>query len=314
MNGLLYALMGVGGLVFLYFGAEWLVKGGVSIARRCKISPLIVGLTLVAFGTSAPELFVSVDAAWNGLGDIAIGNVVGSNICNILLILGLSALISPLSVNPVLFKRDVPLLLIASLFLAGMCGFFSGIGRIVGCVLFLGCIVYTLVGIFESRKAVSEEHPVDEKILHPVMSVIVVAAGLLLLVVGSKFLVGSAIFVAKTFGIPDSVVALTLVAVGTSLPELATSVVAAIKGETDIAIGNVVGSNIFNILCILGLSGLISPMKSVGIDWIDLGLMVTSAFFLWPIMKTGHKISRVEGFLLFISYIGYTTWLILKIG
>lgn len=313
MNAALYALMGLGGLVFLYFGAEWLVKGGVAIARRCRISPLIVGLTLVAFGTSAPELFVSVDAAWNGLGDIAIGNVVGSNICNILLILGLSAVISPLSVNPLLFKRDVPLLLIASLFLAGMCGLFSGIGRIVGGVLFLGCVIYTLLGILESRKEAAEGDP-EEKLLHPVISLVLVAAGLLLLVAGSKFLVGAAVFTAKTFGIPDSVVALTLVAVGTSLPELATSVVAAIKGETDIAIGNVVGSNIFNILCILGLSGMIAPMKSVGIDWVDLGLMVASAFLLWPIMKTGHRISRIEGMLLLISYCVYTAWLIFKIS
>lgn len=312
MNGLLYTLMGIGGLTFLYFGAEWLVKGGVTIARRCRISPLIVGLTLVAFGTSAPELFVSVDAAWNGLGDIAIGNVVGSNICNILLILGLSAVIAPLSVNPLLFKRDVPLLLIASLFLAGICGFFSGIGRIVGGVLFLGCVIYTLLGILESRKQTVEPEP-EEKLLHPVMSFILAAAGLLLLVAGSKFLVAAAVFTAKTFGIPDSVVALTLVAVGTSLPELATSVVAAIKGETDIAIGNVVGSNIFNILCILGLSGLIAPMKAVGIDWIDLGLMVASALFLWPIMKSGHRICRTEGWILLAAYGIYTAWLILKI-
>ena len=312
MNSLLQILGGVAGLTLLYYGAEWLVKGGSAIAVRCKVPPLIIGLTLVAFGTSAPELFVSLDAALAGKGDIAVGNVVGSNICNILLILGLSALISPLGVNKVLFRRDVPLMILSSLFITVLCFIQGGIGRVAGMILFAGIVIYTVVGIIEGRHEASQDAP-PEVSISKVMSVVAVVAGLGALVLGARLLIKAAIFMATSLGVPDSVIALTVVAIGTSLPELATSVVAAIKGEADIAIGNVVGSNIFNILCILGLSSIVSPIQCVGIDAVDFIVMTLTAVVLWPIMKTGLRISRMEGVFLLLTYAAYTTWLIYKL-
>ena len=312
MNPLLQILGGVAGLTLLYYGAEWLVKGGSAIAVRCKVPPLIIGLTLVAFGTSAPELFVSLDAALAGKGDIAVGNVVGSNICNILLILGLSALISPLGVNKVLFRRDVPLMILSSLFITVLCFIQGGIGRVAGMILFAGIVIYTVVGIIEGRHEASQDAP-PEVSISKIMSVVAVVAGLGALVLGARLLIKAAIFMATSLGVPDSVIALTVVAIGTSLPELATSVVAAIKGEADIAIGNVVGSNIFNILCILGLSSIVSPIQCVGIDAVDFIVMTFTAVVLWPIMKTGLRISRMEGAFLLLSYVVYTSWLIYKI-
>lgn len=312
MNSLLQILGGVAGLTLLYYGAEWLVKGGSAIAVRCKVPPLIIGLTLVAFGTSAPELFVSLDAALAGKGDIAVGNVVGSNICNILLILGLSALISPLGVNKVLFRRDVPLMILSSLFITVLCFIQGGIGRVAGMILFAGIVIYTVVGIIEGRHEASQDAP-PEVSISKVMSVVAVVAGLGALVLGARLLIKAAIFMATSLGVPDSVIALTVVAIGTSLPELATSVVAAIKGEADIAIGNVVGSNIFNILCILGLSSIVSPIQCVGIDAVDFIVMTLTAVVLWPIMKTGLRISRMEGVFLLLTYVAYTTWLIYKL-
>jgi cation:H+ antiporter len=312
MNSPLQILGGVAGLTLVYYGAEWLVKGGSAIAVRCKVPPLIIGLTLVAFGTSAPELFVSLDAALAGKGDIAVGNVVGSNICNILLILGLSALISPLGVNKVLFRRDVPLMILSSLFITVLCFIQGGIGRVAGMILFAGIVIYTVVGIIEGRHEASQDAP-PEVSISKVMSVVAVVAGLGALVLGARLLIKAAIFMATSLGVPDSIIALTVVAIGTSLPELATSVVAAIKGEADIAIGNVVGSNIFNILCILGLSSIVSPIQCVGIDAVDFIVMTLIAVVLWPIMKTGLRISRIEGVFLLLSYAAYTTWLIYKL-
>lgn len=312
MNVLIQVVGGIAGLAFLYYGAEWLVKGGSAIAVRCKVPPLIIGLTLVAFGTSAPELFVSFDAALAGKGDISVGNVVGSNICNILLILGLSSFISPLGVNKTLFRRDVPLMIIASIFISVLCIMLGGINRIVGLILFAGIVFYTAIGIIEGRRESSQEET-PEVSLSKTMSVVAVVAGLAALVAGARLLINAAVFMATSLGVPDSVIALTVVAVGTSLPELATSVVAAIKGETDIAIGNVVGSNIFNILCILGLSSIFAPIKCVGIDFVDFIVMSVTAIILWPIMKTGLRISRMEGVFLLLSYAAYTTWLIYKL-
>lgn len=312
MQETLNALFGLAGLALLYFGAEGLVKGGCAIAARCRVPPLVVGLTLVAFGTSAPELFVSTDAALRGLGDMAVGNVVGSNTCNIALILGLSALITPLGVNPTLFRRDVPLMVIASLATAVLCGFFGGIGRLAAAVLFTGLLVNTFLGIREGRAA---DAPADEQptvAYSWLKSLVLVLGGLGALVLGSKLLLKAAVYLAARLGIPDGIVALTVVAVGTSLPELATSVVAAIKGERDIAIGNVVGSNVFNLLGILGFSALLAPVTCPSIDGIDLAIMVFTAILLWPIMKTGHRITRGEGAFLLLIYVAYTAWLVVK--
>ena len=306
MNEISMALGGLIGLALLYYGAEYLVRGGSAIASRSRISPLVIGLTLVAFGTSAPELFVSAGAAFHGLGDIAIGNIVGSNICNIALILGLSALIAPIEVNSEIFKRDIPIMILASVALTAVCLFFGGFGRLIGFLFLLGLVVYTVLGIASS--------PAKDALDAPTMSrtaaFVAVIGGLIALIVGAKLILAGAVAIERHFGVPDEFVALTVVAVGTSLPELATSVVAARKGEADIAIGNVVGSNIFNILGILGISALIRPVRIEGMDWVDFAMMVATAVILWPLMGVRGRLCRTEGVFLLLVYIGYLVWLV----
>ncbi|MBE6367753.1 MAG: calcium/sodium antiporter [Lentisphaerae bacterium] len=304
---------GLIGLILLYYGAEFLVKGGSSIALKMKISPLVIGLTLVAYGTSAPELVVSADAALKGFGDVSIGNIVGSNICNIALILGVCAIITPLQVNKNLLKFDIYLMIITALALTGCYALSGGVNRWQGAVLLAGCISYTLWSIYSSRRqtAASEEVPPPPK-YGIIVSLVLVAGGLAALIGGSKLFVNAAIALAQLCGVSDAVIGLTVVAVGTSLPELATSVVAAIRKEQDIAIGNVVGSNIFNVLAILGVAPLISPIKTQDISYVDMGLMVFVSILLYPMMKTGMKISRREGIVLLAIYVAYTAYLIIK--
>ena len=306
MNEVLMALGGLVGLVLLYYGAEYLVRGGSAIASRSCVSPLVIGLTLVAFGTSAPELFVSTSAALNGLGDICIGNVVGSNICNIALILGLSALIAPLAVNAELFRRDLPIMILASAALTVVCLFCGGIGRVVGLLFTVGIAVYTVVGV-KSASGKCEAHLPE---MSRGTACLAVVGGLLALVGGAKLILSGAVAIERHFGMADEFVALTVVAVGTSLPELATSVVAARKGESDIAIGNVVGSNIFNILGILGISALLRPVTIEGMDWVDFVMMLATAAGLWPLMGARGRLGRFEGVLLLAVYGVYLWWLV----
>ena len=308
MNEILMALGGLVGLALLYYGAEYLVRGGSAIASRSRVSPLVIGLTLVAFGTSAPELFVSTSAALHGLGDVCIGNVVGSNICNIALILGLSALIAPLAVNAELFKRDLPIMILASVVLTVVCLFCDGIGRIVGLIFVVGIVVYTIIGIKSSPEKCEANPPAMSR----TAAYFAVIGGLLALVGGSKLILLGAVALERHFGVADEFVALTVVAVGTSLPELATSVVAARKGESDIAIGNVVGSNIFNILGILGLSALLRPVAIEGMDWVDFGMMLVIAVGLWPLMGVRGRLGRFEGVLMLTVYGVYLWWLVQK--
>ena len=318
MGLLLQIAGGISGIVFLYYGAEFLIKGGVSIALKFKVSSLVIGLTLVAFGTSAPEFVVSLQAALTNHGDISIGNVVGSNICNIALILGLCAVISPLKVNPSILKFDGILIIVVSCLLALFYWLTSGVNRIEGAILFLGLLGYIAWSFYSSRKAekvalegqnkevLAEE---NKQIYSFVVSTIFVVVGLGALVIGANLFVNSAVYIAKICNISDAVIGLTIVAVGTSLPELATSLVAAIKHEEDIAIGNVIGSNIFNILGILGIAPLVSPIKTTNISWVDMSVMIALAVILYPMMKTRHTISRVEGGILLVIYIGYVFWL-----
>ena len=312
MQTVINLLYGAAGLVLLYYGAEFLVKGGVKIAQKMKISPLVVGLTLVAFATSAPELVVSVDASLKGHGDISIGNVVGSNICNIALILGVCAMITPLTVNKKLFKVDVPLMIGSAAVLSIFCLMSHGVNHWQGLILFAGIITYTVTSIRTARKeeAGNAEAGEDSSDVNLLVAVLFVAGGLGMLVGGAKLFVNSAVYLAKLFKVSDAVIGLTVVAVGTSLPELATSVVAAIKGEKDIAIGNVVGSNIFNVLAICGITPFIAPISAPGISWVDLAMMIGVSVLLYPLMKTGFTISRKEGVLLFAIYVGYTVYLI----
>ncbi len=306
------------GLVLLYYGAEFLVKGSSSLAFQLGVTPLLIGITIIAFGTSSPELTVSVGAALTGNSGIALGNVVGSNICNILLILGIAALIRPLEVKVQLVRLDVPVLIVCSVVL-GLFLIDRTISRIEGGVLFAGICLYVFYNIREARKArlkvqeqVSEDAGIE--IIVPSRSVLFAVSGLLLLLTGGYVFVEAAVKLATHFGVSKILIGLTIVAIGTSLPELATTVLASIKGAADIAIGNVVGSNIFNILAILGLVAIIQPIQDVEIDVWDITVMIGAAVCLLPVMRTGFQISRREGFVLLLLYAAYMTFLILSKG
>ena len=306
------------GSAALYYGAEWLVGGGSKTAKKLGISPLIIGLTLVAYGTSAPELVVSVDSALAGQGGISIGNVVGSNICNIALILGLCAVITPLTVNRAMLKSDVPVMALTAVAFCLIYWWQDGINRIGGAILFAGFVLYNAKVIIGAKKEAALNHSVEtapeedgDKAEKPLYLYLLLAAlGLVVLVLGSKAFLKGAIEIAKLTGLSETVIGLTIVAVGTSLPELATSVVAAIKGERDIAIGNVVGSNIFNILLIMGVAPLITPLTGANIQPMDLIALLATTFLLIPFMITGFRLNRVEGAVLLAMYGAYTAWLI----
>jgi|TARA_A100001518_G_C1212142_1_gene54715 cation:H+ antiporter len=313
----------IAGLVLLVAGAEVLVRGAAKLAAQFGISPLVIGLTVVAFGTSAPETAVSVQAALNGSGDIAIGNVVGSNIANVLLILGMTALVAPLVVSRQLIRLDVPIMIGASLVTFGL-AWDGELSRIDGALLFTAVVVYTLFLIISSRreKAAEVDHEfakefgLDEpaKPHAGLINAGLVIAGLVLLVVGSNFLVEGAVALARALGLSELVIGLTVIAIGTSLPELATSIMAAFRGERDIAVGNIVGSNIFNLLCVLGLASLVSP-QAIGVSSnalaFDFPVMIAVAVACLPIFFAGYCIKRWEGALFVAYYVAYTLYLVL---
>ena len=258
-------------LVALYIGAGWLVQGSSALAFKAKISPLVVGLTIVAFGTSAPELVVSLNATRKGEGDIAIGNIIGSNIFNIGIILGVSATICPLQVKKQLLRIDIPVMLAATVLLTIL--FWNGtLGRTEGLFFLTGIIIYTIFSLFYSRKH-GEEGPseeLEEQPKHRAAATQAIVGGLVVLVFASRLLVDNAVSIAKELGVSEAVIGLTIVAAGTSMPELATSIVAAYKRKTDIAIGNIVGSNLFNILPIAGSCSLIHPIEAKNVNYIEL--------------------------------------------
>ena len=306
----------VGGLVMLFIGAEGLIRGSSNLAIKIGITPLVVGLTVVAFGTSTPELVVSLKAALLGNSTISLGNVVGSNIANIALILGVASLIRPLDVHAKVIMREIPIMigisfLLLLLLIDGELGFFDGL------IFVLGLIVYLVVNVLMARKEKNPEiesefsEGLKSKLGIP-LSIIFMFVGLGLLVLGANLFVQSAVAIAKMFNVSDAIIGLTIVAIGTSLPELITSIVASYKKEADIAIGNVVGSNVFNILGILGITALIIPISSVGISYIDLGVMLVTAIILFPLSRSGFSISRMEGALLLAGYAGYIYYLIPK--
>jgi cation:H+ antiporter len=314
----------IAGLVLLVAGAEVLVRGAAKLAAQFGIPPLIIGLTVVAFGTSAPETAVSVQASLNGSGDIAIGNVLGSNIANVLLILGMTSLIAPLIVSRQLIRLDVPIMIGASLITYAL-AWDGALSRLDGALLFSAVIGYTLFLIVSSRRsnaaATADDEFTKEFGLHaqpkPYASLInagLVLAGLVLLVTGSNFLVEGAVSLARALGLSELVIGLTVIAVGTSLPELATSILAAIRGERDIAVGNIVGSNIFNLLCVLGLASLVSPQAiSVAASALafDFPVMIAVALACLPIFFTGYSINRWEGLLFVAYYVAYTVYLVM---
>ncbi|MBK7825267.1 calcium/sodium antiporter [Nannocystis sp.] len=307
------------GLVLLVVGADALVAGASRIAGRLGISSLVIGLTVVAFGTSAPELAVSVTGALTGQTDLALGNVVGSNIFNILLILGLSALVAPLIVQRQLVRLDVPIMIAAT----GLCWLMAldgVISRIDGAILALGIVLYTTILIRMARQestiaAAGTETPVAFGLKDRIpVQIAMILAGVAMLVLGSHWLVNGAIALAETLGLSKLIISLTIVAAGTSLPELATSVLAAYRGERDIAVGNVVGSNIFNILCVLGISSVIAP-SGVGVApaalAFDIPVMTAVALACLPLFITGGVVSRWEGAVFVAYYVAYTVYLVL---
>ncbi len=298
-------------LVILYFGAEGLVSGASSLAKRMGISPLIIGLTIVSIGTSMPELVVSVKAALVGQSALSIGNVLGSNMFNIGIILGLSAIIYPLSVKRQLLKLDVPFMVLVSVFFL-LLFLDSKISRIEAgllILLFISYISYLIITSTKDRKNQPDKKSqnTDEIKMskHWSIDLIFIVVGLLALVYGSDLLVVNSIIIAERLGMSEAMIGLTIVAAGTSMPELATSVVAAIKKRSDIAIGNVVGSNIFNILLILGVAGLIHPISTPEINYMDSLFVVALGLVLWLFMKLGTRIRRWQGTTFIFIYVLY---------
>ncbi len=310
------------GLVLLVVGAEALVRGASKLAAIAGISPLVIGLTIVAYGTSSPEMAVSTMTALSGQADIAVGNVVGSNIFNVLFILGVSALVSPLIVAQQLIRLDVPIMIGVSV-LALVFGLDGNISRVDGIILFTLAVLYTIFLIYQGRKEPNLEVQAEYDQYgrnsggsagQLLINLAYIAVGLVLLVIGSRWLVDGSITIARIFGVDELVIGLTIVAVGTSLPELATSVVASLKGERDIAVGNVVGSNIFNILAVLGLAGIVSPAGVTVSDAairFDIPIMIAVAIACLPVFVSGNLIARWEGFVFVWYYVAYTLYLIL---
>jgi cation:H+ antiporter len=306
------------GLVLLIAGADLLVRGASSLAVALRISPLVIGLTIVAYGTSAPELAVSVQSGFAGQGDLALGNVVGSNIFNVLLILGLSATVAPLVVSRQLVRSDVPLMIGVSLLFL-LLALDGSISRWDGLLLFAGAIGYTTYTIIQSRReqqlqATPASTPRSGATFW-LVQVGMLLVGLGMLVLGARWLVNGAVAFAEALGVSELIIGLTIVAAGTSLPEVATSVLASLRGERDIAVGNVVGSNIFNLLSVLGLTALVSPgaipVSGAALAF-DIPVMLAVMIACLPIFFTGYVIARWEGLLFLGYYVAYTLYLILN--
>lgn len=315
---LLDALLLLGGLIGLTIGAESLVRGAGRLALRVGITPLVVGLTVVAFGTSAPELFIGIGATLQGNEDVAIGNIIGSNIANVLLIIGIAALCSPLTISRSLVRFDVPVMILVTV-IAGAVAMTGVVGSWFGFLLLVLLVAYlfTLMKLAKAGRhqllpAVDPEETKKEYAVLP--QVLFVIAGLALLAVGSKYLVDGAVGIALALGVEPLVIGLTVVAVGTSAPEIATSVVATLRKQTDIAVGNVVGSNIFNLLLVLGACTLVAtggldiPMSSIRLD---IPVMILCALICFPMFIRGFTVTRAEGAAFLLFYFAYLTYLVL---
>ncbi|MBT4014729.1 MAG: calcium/sodium antiporter [Deltaproteobacteria bacterium] len=307
---IMIAIYIIGGLILLYFGANWLVQGAITLSLYLGLSPLIVGLTVVALGTSIPEALVSVQAAIGHQGGIAIGNVVGSNILNIALILGLSAFFNPLKVDSHLVKADIPLLAGATFMLVVLLEDFH-ISRMEGAFLLLCIVGYVAGNIMtvkrtspEENKIEGEEVPEDHRknLLRDISFLFI---GLIALAFGSNFLVTGAVDLARIWGLSEALIGLTIVSIGTGTPEMATALMAAYRKRSDLAIGNAVGSNLFNIMFVLGIAALVAPLDGKGISSIDLYVMLGVTFLLLPTVWTGRIIDRKEGLLFLAIYVGY---------
>ena len=309
LNGVFVAI----GLAMLYFGAEWLVRGSVTIANKFRISQLVIGLTIVAFGTSTPELSVSITSAIQGNSDVSLGNVVGSNIANIGLIIGIAAVIRPLIVTKQIIKKEVSIVIGVAVLLI-MISFDGVISVEEGIMLAIGIVVFVVFSYKSSKK----EHSVildssidliqEKKNVMP-KSILLIGVGLGMLTFGSFVTVENAVAIATSFGVSERIIGLTLIAIGTSLPELVTSVVAALRGHSDISIGNILGSNIFNILAIIGISAAIAGISVNEAMFFDYYVMIAFSVILIPVMRSGFKISRKEGYGLIGAYFAYLIYL-----
>lgn len=304
-------LMIVAGVVLVLWGADRLTDGAVALAERMEIPQIVIGLTIVALGTSAPEFCVSLVSALKGTADLAVGNVVGSNIFNTMFIVGVAAMVAPMTILPSTVKKDVPVALLASVALTVMVLMDGDLSRVDAALLFVGFLAFMWVTL----RGAKGSHAIEQEQAAPrgysvLKSVGLLVLGLACLVVGSNIFVDGATSVAQTLGVSEAVIGLTIVAGGTSLPELATSVVAARKGNSGIAIGNVLGSNVLNILLILGAAGLICPMQVQGITLVDFAMMTGSVLLLWLFSYTKLTVARWEGAVLTVFFLGYMTWLV----
>ncbi len=323
---ILSSLLCIAGFLILYYSAEWLVKGSSGLARSLGISPLMIGLTVVAFGTSAPEFVVSVISSYKGKSMIAVGNVVGSNICNIALILGLSAIFQPITSQRGVIRRDIPIMLFVSFILLGF-SLNSKIGTLEGAVLFAGIILYTvfnywIAGRIQQGKpmnhgagAIEIKIPDTGHIAAREKQIVLILFGIAGVILGAQAVVDSATKIMQVLGVNEKFIGLTIVAFGTSLPELATSVVAAIKKEMDISIGNLVGSNVFNILSVIGAAALVKPIDLPGGFFesgllIDYLVMIFISFLPWLMMRKTLTITRSGGAVLLACYAGYFVYLL----
>ena len=304
-------LMIVAGVVLVLWGADRLTDGAVALAERMEIPQIVIGLTIVALGTSAPEFCVSLVSALKGTADLAVGNVVGSNIFNAMLIVGVAAMVAPMTILPSTVRKDVPVALLASVALTVMVLMDGNLSRVDAALLFVGFLAFMWVTL----RGAKGSHAIEQEQAAPrgysvLKSVGLLVLGLACLVVGSNIFVDGATSVAQTLGVSEAVIGLTIVAGGTSLPELATSVVAARKGNSGIAIGNVLGSNVLNILLILGAAGLICPMQVQGITLVDFAMMSGSVLLLWLFSYTKLTVARWEGAVLTVLFLAYMAWLV----
>jgi cation:H+ antiporter len=294
------------GILFLYFGGEALIKGSAQTALRLGVKPLFIGLTVVAYGTSLPEFGVSFIATLSNHTEIAVGNVVGSTICNILLILGISAIIKPLKIEKEIVKIEAPIMIAATLILV-IFSFKLVLDRFAGCILIACFIAYLSFFIWCAKKSKSNNYQIKAKPMW--LNIIFILAGFVGVVLGAQLLIDSAVFIAYAIGIPEAVIALTLVAVGTSLPELAVSGVAAYRGQSDISVGNIIGSNVFNVLLILGTCSLVAPLLITSRMFANMLISLLACAVIIIMLYTGYKLSRTEGVVLLVCYALYLAYL-----
>lgn len=311
---LLEIVLLIAGLALIVFGAEWLVDGASSVARKAGISEFVIGLTIVGFGTSCPELVVSLTGALQGNADVAVGNVVGSNLFNTLLILGVTALISPLVITRNNARRDIPITLLATIILVVMSLVGNNITRFEGAIMLILFALY-IYSCFKTDTGLDDEEDALKKEKTVFISIIFILAGLAGLIFGGQLFVDNATLLAKQLGVSDKVIAITLLAGGTSLPELATCVVAAVKGKGQLALGNILGSNVFNILLILGTSAAIVPLSTAAMGLVDLAVLLMSSLMLilWTVTGSKNKLDRWEAVLMVLMYMAYIAYLFVKV-